>query len=91
MLQGGPGEDASEESDPAAKAETRSAGQSLAALWGWMAGPARRFHEHLASDQAFADHVCRSLDARASGLSYLLYTAAAVLIFVINGALYDAS
>lgn len=87
MLQGASGEDATEVPAAAAK-QNGSAGRSLAALWGRIAGPAREFHEHLASDQAYADHVGRSLDIWAAALSFLLYTIAAVLIFVINGALY---
>lgn len=89
MLQGASGEGAAEEPAAAAKAESGGAGRSLAALWGRVAGPAKEFHEQLASDQAFADHVSRLLDFWTATLSFLVYTIAAILIFVINEALYQ--
>lgn len=83
VLQGFSADDAAEK--PAAVANSWA---SLASLWRQVTGPARRFHEHLASDQAFADHVGRSLDLWAAAISFLLYTICAILIFTINGALY---
>lgn len=68
---------------------SRDSGSTGRSLWGWLAEPARDFHEQLASDQAFADHVGRSLDTWTAALAFLLYTITATLIFVINAVLYD--
>ena len=61
---------------------------SLAGIWRYLSRPVRDFHEHLASDQSFADHVGRLLDKWTSALSFLGYTITAILIVTINGAMY---
>lgn len=86
MLQSVPGADAAEVPAAAAKAEAGGTGPSL---WGRIVVPVREFHEHLASDQSFADHVGRLLDFWTAVLCFLVYTGTAVLIFVVNGALFD--
>lgn len=43
-----------------------------------------QFDEHLASDQAFADHVGRGLDMWTAAGSFTIYTLAAILLFIIN-------
>ena len=42
------------------------------------------FDEHLASDQAYADHVGRGLDMWTAAGSFTIYTLAAILLFIIN-------
>ena len=89
-MQGVSGNDAEGKQSPSANVESGSAERSPSSLWGRVTAPAREFHSQLARDQAFADHVGRSLDMWTAGICFLLYTIAAVLIFVINEGLYNS-